>query len=125
MSADEILQNKIESGNETHGTDADAYKIVFNSLKQNPQYKLSANFASNVSSRIASKKSFNWDYFLFVAAGISFLAVLIYAIALVKPTFSTGVFTFVSGYSGLVVFAMTFILLLNFIDKKLIRPSHS
>ena len=125
MSSDEILQNQIEIGNSASGVDADAYKIVFNSLKKEPQCNLSTDFAVKVSSLATPKKSFDWDKFILIAAGFGFVAALAYALILVKPTFSPGAFTFVSGYPGLIVFAIVFILFLNWLDKKLIKPSHS
>jgi hypothetical protein len=117
--SDELIQQQIEKGISTPGIDADAYKVVFNAIKKEPQLKLSSDFASKVALRVSSEKSFNWDKFLLIGGGIGFVLALIYAIGSVEATFSFGAFTFLSSYQGLLVFGVIFILGLNWLDKKL------
>ena len=124
MSEDELIQKQIEQGNIPLGIDGDAYRFVFSALKREPNFKLSADFATKVSALTSSEKSFNWDKLLLIGGGVGFVAALIYAIISVKTSFSVGVFTFVSGYQGLIIFGAIFILLLNWLDKKLIRTTH-
>jgi hypothetical protein len=57
-----------------------------------------------------------------MAAGISLIVVtLMISLALADIRWTTGVFTFISGYSGLIVFGIIFILLLQWLDKKIIK----
>ncbi|MGC4020938.1 MAG: hypothetical protein QM734_02875 [Cyclobacteriaceae bacterium] len=123
MSSDDLIQNQIEGKQEITGPDADAYKIVFKSLKKEPNYNLSNDFALKVSSLAESKKTFNWERFILISGIFGFLGALIFSLAWVKPSFSFGVFTFFSGYRGLIIFAIIFVLVLNWVDKKLIRPT--
>jgi hypothetical protein len=125
--SDEFIQKQIEEGIPTSGTDADAYQVVFNSLKKEPHFRLSADFATKVSMLASPEKSFNWEKFLLISGGIGFLVSLIYAIISVHTTFSFGAFTFLSSYQGLLVFGVIFILVLNWLDKKLMhsRAQHT
>ena len=116
---DEFIQKQIEEGVPTFGTDADAYKVVFSSLKKETHLKLSADFANRISLLASPEKSFNWEKFLLISGGIGFFAALIYAIVSVHATFSFGAFTFLSSYQGLLVFGVIFILILNWLDKRL------
>jgi hypothetical protein len=126
--SDELIQKQVEEGSASFGADADAYKVVFNSLKKEPGIKLSADFAYKVSQLASSpEKSFNWEKFLLISGGIGFIIALIYAIVSVEATFSFGIFTFLSSNQGLLVFGIIFILGLNWLDKKLThsRPQHT
>lgn len=121
---DELLQKQIEEGNVPEGLEGESYKIVFNALKKNPDFKLPSNFAHRVAAMApASAKAFNWDKFFLISGCISFLIAVIYAISSIHATFSVGVFSFISGYPGLIVFAVIFVILLNWIDKKWISKS--
>ena len=117
--SDEFIQKQVEEGTASFGSDADAYKVVFNSLKKEPHFKLSADFANKVSMLATPEKSFNWEKFLLISGAIGFIAAFIYAVISVQATFSFGAFTFLSSYQGLLVFAVIFILGLNWLDKKL------
>jgi len=121
MKHEEELQNQIEEGIRTHDSvDALAYQRVFNSLKKEPDFHVSLPFADRIITLIEKReerKDFWW-----IAAGI-FLTViaLIVALALTKVKWNTGAFTFVSEYYGLLLFGVAFILLLQWIDKKVVR----
>ncbi len=121
MKHEEELQNQIEQGLRTHDSDdALAYQRVFNSVKKEPDFHVSLPFADRIVALIEKKeerKDFGW-----IAAGI-FLTViaLIVALAMTKVNWSTGAFTFISEYYGLFLFGIVFILLLQWIDKKLVR----
>jgi len=121
MKHEEELQNQIELGLRTHDSDdALAYQRVFNSLKKEPDFHVSLPFADRIIALVEKKeerKDFWW-----IATGI-FLTViaLIVALALTKVNWSAGAFTFVSEYYGLVLFGIAFILMLQWVDKKVIR----
>jgi hypothetical protein len=119
--SDEFIQKQIEEGIIPSGAEGDAYKVVFNSLKREPHLKLSADFAKKVSLLATPEKSFNWEKFLLIGGGVGFFLALIYAIVSVKATFSVGAFTFLSSYQGLLIFGGLFILMLNWLDKKIIH----
>ena len=118
---DEELQDKIEKG--LGGTTADerAYRRVFQALQREPSLKLSADFASRVISRIQTKPATSRDL-VWMAVGIGSLTIaLIVAIVLTGFSFNWGVFKFISGYPGLIVFGIAFILALQWIDKRIVR----
>jgi len=117
---EEELQNLIEKGLADESEDARAYQRVFDALKKEPDFHVSLPFADRIIA-IVEKKEEKRDYW-WMAAGI-FLTViaLILSLALTSAHWTTGVFTFLSGYSGLVAFGIAFILLLHWVDRKVIR----
>jgi len=118
--AEEELQHQIENGLVNESDDARAYQRVFDALKKEPDFHVSLPFADRVLA-IIEKKEEQRDYW-WMAAGI-FLTViaLIVSLALTSAHWTAGVFTFLSGYPGLVVFGIAFILLLQWVDKKVIK----
>ncbi len=121
---DEIIQKQIEEGKAPEGLDGESYKVIFSALKKSPELKLPTNFAHRVAAMAPGQaKTFSWDKFFLIGGCISFFFALIYAITSIHPKFSVGVFSFISGYPGLIVFVVIFILLLNWIDKKWISKS--
>ncbi len=118
--SEEELQNEIENGLVSVSDDARAYQLVFDALKKEPDFHVSFPFADRVVALI-EKKEEKRDYW-WLAVGILLIVVtLIVTLALTKIHWTTGVFTFVTGYSGLVVFGVAFILLLQWVDKKVIK----
>ncbi len=121
MKHEEELQNQIERGFvNNHSEDVLAYQRVFDSLKKDPDFHVSLQFADRVLVLI-EKKEERQDYW-WMAAGI-FLSVvaLIVVLALTKVNWTTGAFTFISNYAGLVAFGIAFILLLQWVDKKIVK----
>jgi len=118
--AEEELQHQIENGLVNESDDARAYQRVFDALKKEPDFHVSLPFADRVLA-IIEKKEEKRDYW-WMAAGI-FLTViaLIVSLALTSAHWTAGAFTFLSGYPGLVVFGIAFILFLQWVDKKVIR----
>lgn len=117
---EEELQNQIENGLVNESDDARAYQRVFDALKKEPAFHVSLPFADRILTLI-EKKEEKRDYW-WMAAGIFLIIVtLIVTLVLTKIHWSVGVFTFVSGYPGLVVFGVVFILLLQWVDKKVIK----
>jgi hypothetical protein len=117
---EEELQHQIEKGLVNESEDARAYQRVFDALKKEPDFHVSLPFADRVLA-IIEKKEEQRDYW-WMAAGI-FLTViaLIVSLALTSAHWTTGAFTFLAGYPGLVVFGIAFILLLHWVDKKVIK----
>lgn len=119
--SEEELQNQIEQGLVTEsGDDIRAYQRVFDALKKEPDYHVSLPFADRIIA-IINKREEKRDYW-WIAIGI-FLTVIamIVSLALTSAHWSTGVFKFLSGYPGLVAFGIVFILLLQWVDRKIIK----
>jgi len=121
---DENLQNEIEKGDAPIvGIEASAYKKVFDVLKKEPDFTLPVNFADKVVARIEAKKESSRDL-IWIGAGVAtFIIAAIISVALTNFRFNFGAFRFISGYPGLVAFGVVFILALQWVDKKLIRPT--
>lgn len=117
---DEALQNQIESGLIPDHEDGQAYKHVFNALKQEPEFHVSLSFADRILARL-NKKEEQRDYW-WLAAGIFLVIIaLIVTLALTSARWSAGIFTFISGYRGLILFGIAFILALQWIDRKVLK----
>lgn len=116
---DEELQKQVEIGLPSQHEDGEAYRHLFKALKKEPAFHVSLPFADRVLARIDKKeeqRDFRW-----LAVGI-FLSViaLVITLALTKA-WTIGVFSFISGYPGLIVFGIAFIVLLQWVDKRIIR----
>lgn len=117
----ERWQELIERGQMPGDTeDARAYHIVFQALRKDPDFHVPVNFADRLISIIEKreeKRVYAW-----MATGITLLVMaMILALALTNVRWSLGVFSFLSGYPGLTVFGISFILFLHWLDKRLIR----
>jgi hypothetical protein len=122
---DEELQQQIEQGaTPNEGIDTHAYQKVFTTLKREPAYSLPFNFADRVVGLVDAKEKSaqTWRDNLWLGLGLlSFLFASVVAIVLTGFRFSVGAFQFLSSYPGLIIFGLAFILLLNWMDKKIIR----
>jgi hypothetical protein len=117
---DEELQNKIEQGLAETSVDAQAYQHIFKILKKDPEFNLPIQFADRLVS-IIEKKEEKRDYY-WLAVGILFSIVsLVVAVVLVAERWSINAFSFLSSNVGLIVFGVSFVALLQWIDKKIIR----
>lgn len=121
---DEFIQEQIEKGNyDNHGVDHRAYQIVFNGVSKKPSVTLSSGFSNSVLRRIQQlkeEKSLRKD---FVWLGIGLFAFVIAAIISIIITgykFNFGALRFISSNGGLFIFGTIFILVLQWIDKKLV-----
>jgi hypothetical protein len=121
---DEEIQNQIENTvSPVEGVDAYAYKKVFDALKQEPDFRLPVNFADRMVQKIEARKESSTD-FIWLGIGIfAFTLAAIVAIVLTDFKFSFEAWKFMAGYRGLFAFGSGFILLLHWLDKKLIRTS--
>lgn len=124
MNNEEELQNQIEkSGSSDNGLDSRSYQLVFDALKKEPSFSLSGSFEDRVIRRIEERKEATKDSawiwigiaLFIIAAGVS--------MALTSFTFNFGAFKFLDGYPGLFIFGTLFILVLQILDKKIVRPS--
>ena len=119
---DEELQNQIERADSSvDGIDAYAYKKVFDALKQEPDFHLPTNFADKVVQKIEAKKESSSDFLWFGIGIFMFAVAAIVSIVLTDFKVSFGAFKFISGYPGLFIFGLGFILFIQWLDKKLLR----
>ena len=120
---EEELQNNIERGSVGQGSDAEAYRRVFDALKKEPFFMLSSDFAGKVILRIrsvpqpTSTRELVWLY----AGLFSFVIVTGISIFLTGFTINFGMLKFISGYPWLIVFGALFILALQWIDKHFVK----
>jgi uncharacterized sodium:solute symporter family permease YidK len=120
---DEELQSQIEKGHAIDGEDASVYKRIFSALKKEPSFVLPARFSDDIVKRIEMAKPQSSTDNLWFGLGIfGFVLAAIITIVLTGFNPGAGAFKFLSGYAGLFAFGIVFILLLNFFDKKFIRP---
>jgi hypothetical protein len=122
---EEEFQEDVEAGRiaPSEGIDAKAYHSVFRALEREPDYALPPDFAARVASRVAAQKEkgTSADYFWF-GAGLFVLTIAFVGTVLYTGfRFDFGFLNGMSDYKGLAVFAIAFIIFLNFLDKKLIR----
>lgn len=122
---EEEIQDKLERGQTPggDGLDIKAYQAVFRALKKDPGYALPPDFAGRVAARVAQKqeRGYSKDYFWF-GAGIFFLVICFIATVVYTGfRFDFGFLKMMSDYKGLALFGVTFIALLNWLDRKLVR----
>ena len=121
---EEELQQNIESGQPVdNGPDAQSYRAVFDALKKQPEYTLPSGFARRVLQKIEIREKQRLsvrEVRAVVLAGVFMilsLAVTIYMTGL-KP--ALGVLNGVQPYWGFIVFALSFIGLLHWLDRRFI-----
>jgi hypothetical protein len=122
---DEDLQNKFDRLDfPGEGIDVQAYQKVFDVLKHEPEYALPIYFADRLVTLIESKekaREVSRDNLWLGLGLLSFVVALIVAFVLTDFKVSVGAFQFLAGYPGLIFFGISFILLLHWIDKKILR----
>jgi hypothetical protein len=119
---DEELQDQIEkSTSAIEGVEAQAYKRVFDALKKEPDFYLSASFADKVVAKMEARKESSRDFIWIGAGVVSFIIAAIVSVVLTDFKLNFGAFKFIAGYPGLVAFGIVFILALQWVDKKLVR----
>ena len=119
---DEELQSQIEKATFVEGVDAYAYKKVFDVLKQEPDFQLPVNFADRVVATIEAKKDSSKDFIWFGVGIFMFMMAAVVAIVLTDFKVDFHAFKFIAGYPGLFIFGVAFIFVLQWLDKKLVKP---
>jgi hypothetical protein len=124
---DEELQNGILSGAGDDSVDGVAYKRVFNALSTEPEFNLPINFADKVIRQIEIKEAKSTAHEMrWLAVGIFIMvaaAVVGAVLSGFKPGF--GAFKFWASYPGLFIFGLAFILFIQWLDRRLVRPGLS
>jgi hypothetical protein len=125
---EEEIQRQVEEGR-APSTDANtrAYQRVFDALSQEPEFELPAHFEDRVLKSIeANEKATERKetYWLITGIFVLIIASIIGAILVgFKPSF--GAFGFLSRHTGLFIFAVVFILLLQWVDRKIVHRTIS
>jgi hypothetical protein len=123
---DEFQSNLEGKDPDGDALDLKAYQTVLSGLKKESDFTLSPAFADQVVSLVVKKqkaKNSPKEYFWF-GLGISLLFMsFITAIALTDFEFNFGFLNAVSAYRGLIAFAIFFIGLLHWLDKRLIKTT--
>lgn len=124
----EDLKKQLQSEGLTEShTDARIYQNVFDALKREPEFSLPNGFADSVMLKIKQRheESSSRDM-IFLVIGVSLMVVAAIVGAILsgfKPDW--GIFKFLSGYSGLLIFALAFVALINWLDHRLVKKGFS
>lgn len=104
---------------------------VSRALEKEPSFELRPGFADRVMSMIREEstvKEQKRDRLWLIVGIASMFCALIFVITKVefgKLTAGVGVFTFLKGYSGLVIFGILFVIALHLFDKLVLRKQES
>lgn len=127
MKEDE-LQKLVETGNvDYNNPEAKAYKRVFDSLGRETSFSLPSSFANRVMNVLLARekrKEIRRDYFWLALGIFGFVIAFAVVFVITDFKFTSGVFSFLSSYGGLIIFGIAFVAILNFLEKK-IRTTHS
>ncbi len=118
---DQQLQQKIENGEVPKGADALAYQKVFSALRKDA-YHLPIGFADKVMAKLQQRPASLFKEYFWLAAGwVSFLIGTGVSIFLIDFNLSWGALRFLAGYPGLLALAALLIVVVQWLDKKLVR----
>ena len=122
---EEEIQRNLEQGKtpKGDGLDVKAYQEIFRALQKDPRHDLPSDFASRVAARVVARHQsrISRDYFWF-GAGMLFLVIAFLATVLFTGfRFDFGFLNVMADYKGLVIFGIAFIVLLNWLDKRLVK----
>lgn len=121
---DEELQSRIEMGDPMDSREALAYKRIMHALQREPDFVLPATFANSVIGRLGTSSARSARDMFWLYAGVASCTItLVVAVLLTDFKFTFGAFRFISGYPGLITFAIGFILGLQWVDRKFVRKA--
>lgn len=121
---DEEIQDNVEKGVPSEMNDARSYRRIFKALEREPSFVLPASFASRVISRLETSHARGSRDMYWLYGGIAAcLVAMVVSIFITGFKFDFGVFSFISGYPGLITFGIVFVLALQWIDRKIVRKS--
>lgn len=116
---DEELQHSMEK-NLVNCSDKDsrAYRVVFDALQLEPEFRLSSKFSDSVIQRLEASEGRS-QYFWLALGFIGFVIAAVVAVVLTDFSPDFGFLKHISKFTGLFIFGAAFIVLLQWIDKKL------
>lgn len=120
---EEELQKKVETGDVPEGIDAEAYRYVFSGLKREMDFSVSPTFSEKIMAKVEAKqkRETSRDFIWF---GVGAFSILIgFVVAVVKSGFRIdfGFLNSISNYAGVFAFGAAFIILLHWLDKRILR----
>jgi hypothetical protein len=124
MSYDEDMQNKIARGKAGETADELAYHAVFKALAREQPGEIETGLADRVILRLEKRsevRKSSFDLILAVTGGMLFLIGLVVSIAITGFTPKFGFLNAVADFKGLFLFGIAFIIVINIIDKQLMR----
>ena len=123
MKNDEEIQKNIEAGEMGNSSDEKAYRYVFNALPKEKGEYLTQGFADRVASRIQQRTSESSlpEIMLAIFGGLAFIIGLVVTIAMTGFKPNLGFLNALSNYKGLFLFGIVFIILINVIDRQVLR----
>ena len=124
MKEDNFLQQQVESGKDDGSVDATAYRKVFEVLRKESGPALPPSFADTIVVMVQQRNSSSASrlvIFLALIGGIFAIALLVIATILTGFKLQLGFLEPIRHFGGMFLFGTLFILMLNWIDKILIR----
>jgi hypothetical protein len=122
---EEELQKNLEEGKTPIGDDLNvmAYQRVFSALKNEPPIFLHTSFADQVIGMVERNQRKNTfrEYFWIAIGTFLLLSALATSIMLTDFNISAGVFSGLSSYKGLLIFGVSFIGVLHWLDRRLLK----
>ena len=122
---DEDLQEQFDQEKYPEDSvDAQAYQKVFEALGRQPEYTLPVYFADRLVNLIEAKektKEVSRDNLWLGLGLLAFGIALVVTFVLTEFKISFGAFQFIAGNAGFIAFGLAFILMLNWVDRKIIR----
>ena len=103
-------------------------QIVSSVLEKESEFDLPPGFSDRVLNMIHQKilqREMRRDRWWLILGIVSMLPMLVYAFTKVKFTPGVGVFTFLSGYWGLITFGVLFVIALHILDRRLFKKQES
>lgn len=129
MSTDDKLQKAFEQNLSPQGDDLDvkAYSQVFAALNKEPSFQLSPGFADRVMKKILElqRRDKRRDLWWLIIGFVLILIGFIWAIIFTGFNFDLGFLKAMSSYSGLFIFGVLFVLVLQWLDKKVVSNKES
>ena len=128
MNNDEYLQEQFEAGKKDESLDSMAYQKVFEALRKDSGPSLSPTFADNVLQLIQHKQSSRVSgltLFLAIIGGLFSIGVFAAAIILTGFKVQLGFLEGLGQFKGVFLFGAAFIILLNWVDKLMMRRKAS
>lgn len=129
MNFEDELQGKVESGAHLNETDPDvkAFRGVFRALSKENNAHLSTDFADRVVAKVVANRRTQdaRDHFWFGTGIFILLIAFVGTILYTGFKIDFGFLKDFSGYAGPFVFGAGFILLLHWLDKRLIQKKNT
>lgn len=124
MNHEEEMQNRIANGKAGESADEIAYQAIFRALAKEQSSEIAPGIADRVILRLQKNKEArksSFDLIMAIMGGFLFLIGLVVTIVVTgfRPDF--GFLKAISDFKGLFIFGIAFIIVINILDKQLMR----